>query len=277
MQKTKTIMGGIYFMAQKTLLQYCQNTLEQGSVLAMEKGTPIVSIMPMKEIKGNAYSWNVVDTLLPTEHRELGQDVEANELQTTKVTRELLILTNSCKTDRALGVVSDITDIMAEGQNLGMISMGKGLERKVIEGLNTYLTNNEAGKEFTGALSVDLLDDMIDYCNPNIIFVNNQGHRALKKLLKAEGQQLETIENFGKRVLKYGGIPVHVSHDLGDNEILAVNFNDEAVHGITNSGIRVYESERGVYHIADTELLYNVVAKTKNSFAKAVITATRSK
>lgn len=99
-------------MSQKLLLNYCQGTLEQGSVLAMEKSTPIVGVMPFKEIKGNAYSFNVVDTLISTEHRELGQDVVADEL------KELMILTNSVKTDRALGVMSDITDIMAEGQNL---------------------------------------------------------------------------------------------------------------------------------------------------------------
>lgn len=33
-------------MAQKNLLSYCQGTLEKGSVLAMEKGTPIVGAMP---------------------------------------------------------------------------------------------------------------------------------------------------------------------------------------------------------------------------------------
>ena len=264
-------------MAQKLLLNYCQGTLEQGSVYSMEKGTPIVSLMPFKQIKGNAYTFNIIDTLLPTEHRELGEDVEANEMQSTKVTRELLVLTNSCKTDRALGVMSDITDILAEGQHLGMVSMGKGLEKAVIQGLNTYLTQSEAGQEFKGALTVDLLDDMLDYCNPNIILVNNKGHRALKALLKAEGQQPETIENFGKRVIAYNGIPVHVSHDLGDNEILAIRFAEDGVHGITNSGVNVYQSERGVFHVAESELLWNVVAKTRNSFAKAVITPTRSK
>lgn len=34
------------------------------------------------------------------------------------------------KTDRALGVMSDITDIKAEGQHLAMVSSGKALEKK---------------------------------------------------------------------------------------------------------------------------------------------------
>lgn len=264
-------------MSQKLLLNYCQGTLEQGSVLAMEKSTPIVGVLPFKEVKGNAYSFNVVDTLIPTEHRELGVDVVADELQSTKVTKELMILTNAVKTDRALGIMSDLTDIMAEGQNLAMISSGKALEKKVIAELESYLSNDEAGKKFTGALTIDLLDDAVDFCQPNIIFVSNGSHRALKKLLKAENESTETIESFGKRVIAYNGIPIHVSHDLGENEILMVRFDEDGVHGITNSGVQVYEKESGVFHITDTELLYAVVCKTKNSFAKIEFTSTKSK
>lgn len=266
-------------MAQKNLLNLVHGTLEKGSVLAMEKGSPIVGAMTFQEIKGNAYSFNVVDTLLATEHRELGQDVTADEMQTRKVTRELVILTNSAKVDRALSVMADITDIKSEAQNLAMVSSGKALERKVIEALNTFITNDEAGKKFTGALTTDLLDDVLDYVvDANMIFVNNKGHRALKKLLKAEGQALETVESFGRRVQAYNGIPVHVAHDLADNEILVVNFGEEAVHGITNGGLRVYEKSVGVHDVTDTELLYNIVCKTKNSFAKAEFTASaRSK
>lgn len=232
-------------MSKKLLLNYCQGTLEQGSVLAMEKSTPIVGVMPFKEIKGNAYSFNVVDTLIPTAHRTLGQDVDADELQSTKVTKELMILTNSVKTDRALGIMSDITSVMAEGQNLAMISSGKALEKKVIAELENYLSNGS--------------------------------HRALKKLLKAENELTETIESFGKRVIAYNGVPIHVSHDLGANEILMVRFAEDGVHGITNSGVKVYEKEAGVHHITDTELLYAIVCKTKNSFSKIEFTTTKSK
>ncbi len=265
-------------MAQKKLLSYCQGTLEKGSVLAMEKGTPIVGAMPFKTIKGNAYSFNVVDTLIPTDHRELGQDVTANEITSTKVTKELVILTNSVKTDRALGVMADVTDIMAEGQSVAMISSGKALEKKTILALKEYLSNDQAGKKFTGALTTDLLDDAVDYvAGANMIFVNNQGHRALKKILKAEGMQGETIESFGKRVIAYNGIPVHVAHDLAENEILVVNFGEEAIHGITNGGLKVYETQQGVFHITDTELLYNIVCKVKNSFGIIEFTSPRSK
>lgn len=261
-------------MAQSNLLNMVQGMLEKGSVQAMEVGSPVVGAMTFQQIHGNSYTFNIIDTLLPTEHRELGQDVLPNEMQTTKVTRGLFILTNSAKTDRALGVMSDINDLKAEAQNLAMISSGKALEQKVIGELNNYLTRVEAGKLFTGVLSIDLLDDMVDYVSgANMIFVNNKGHRQLKKLLKSEGQKAEDIESFGKRVIAYNGIPVHVSHDLKDDEILVVNFSPEAVHGITNGGLRVYEKQFGVFDITDTEILYNVVCKTKNSFAKAEFTA----
>lgn len=261
-------------MSQKTLLNYCQGTLEKGSVLSMEKGTPIVGAMPFKQIKGNAYSWNVIDTLLPTTHRNLGEGVIASEIEPKKVTKSLSILTNSVKTDRALGVMSDITDIKAEAQDLAMISSGKALEKFVITELKNYLDSDTAGKKFEGALDSDLMDDCMDHCEPNIIFVSKASHRALKKLLKSEGQMPETIENFGKRVLAYNGVPVHVSQDLADNEILMVRFANDGIHGITNSGLQVYENLQGVFYVTDTELLYSVVAKTKNSFGLIEVGAT---
>lgn len=253
-------------MSQKTLLNYCQEILEKGSVLSMERGTPIVGAMPFAQIKGNAYSFNVIDTLIPTNHRELGEDVIASEIEPKKVVKTLSILTNSVKVDRALGVMSDITDIKAEQQVIAMISSGKALEKFVITELKNYLDSDTAGKKFSGALTTDLLDDCVEYCEPNMIFVSNASHRALKKLLKEEGQQPETRENFGKRVIAYNGVPVYVSHDLEDNQVLMVRFSEDGVHGITNQGLKVYESIQGVFNVSDTELLYNVVCKTKNSF-----------
>lgn len=258
----------------KNLLNYCQGTLAQGSVLSMEKGTPIVGAMPFKQIYGNAYSFNVIDTLVSTEHRELGEDIEAEIIQPTKVTKELMILSNSVKTDRALGIMSNITELKSEAQSLAMISSGKALEKKVISELKGYLQKSEAGKEFNGALTTDLMDDAKDHVNPNIIFVSNKTHRALKKLLKAEGQMPETVENFGRRVIAYDTIPVHPTHDLADNEILMVRFGED---GVTNGGLQVYDKEVGVNYVTDTELLYAVVCKTKNSFAKLTVTGLRSK
>lgn len=255
-------------MSQKNLLSYCQGTLERGSVLSMATATPIVEAMPFIQIRGNAYYYAVVDTLLPTEHRELGEDVTASELQSTKVTKSLVILTNSVKTDRALGVMSDITDIKAEGQHLAMVSSGKALEKKVIAELKDMLTKDIAGKKLTGELTIDLVDDALDAVpNANLIFVSNKSHRALKKLFKAEGYTPVQIEAFGRRVVSYNGVPIVVSQDLADNEILVVKFAEDGVHGITNGGLRVYEKELGVFHVADTELLYNIVAKVKHSFS----------
>ena len=42
-------------------------------------------------------------------------------------------------------------------------------------------------------------------------------------------------------------------------------------------GLQVYEKEVGVNYVTDTELLYAIVCKTKNSFAKLTVTGLRSK
>lgn len=258
---------------QKNLLNMVHGTLEKGCVKAMSDATPLVEALEVVEIKGNSYSYNVVDTLIPTAHRELGEEVVSNEMQTEKVVRELKILSNAIKTDRVYRHMSDITDIKAQSTELAMISNGKSFEKETIAELKSLEAQGLAGKKFTGALTIDLLDDALDYVNgANLIFVNNKGHRALKKLLRAEGQSPENIESFGKRVIAYNGIPVHVSDDLTDTEILVIRAEKNGVHLITNGGLVAYEQQENVFDVTYTELLHQVCAKTKNAFARVDFT-----
>lgn len=264
---------------QKNLLNMVHGTLEKGCVLSMATATPLVGALEVVEIKGNSYAYNVVDTLVPTAHRSLGEEVTATEMQTEKVVRELKILSNAIKTDRVFGQISDITDIKAQKTELAMVSNGKAFEKETIAELKDLLSKDLAGKKFTGALTVDLMDDALDYVNgANLIFVNNKGQRALKKLLKAEGQALETIESFGKRVIAFGGVAAHVSDDLADNEMLVIRAEKNGVHLITNGGMIAYERQENVFDVTYTDLLHQVCAKTKNAFAVVEFTApTKSK
>jgi len=262
----------------ENLMNYCTEDLARGSVLAMEKGTPLIKLMPYTKVRGNAYSYNIINNLIPTEHREIGADVEGAVLEPIKKTVNLKVLTNRAKVDRAMGIMSDITDLLAEQQSIGMISLGKALEKHCLAELQKYANEGTAGKEFNGALTTDLLDDALDFVTlgANAIFVNNNTHRALKKLLKAEGQKLETVEDFGRRVIAYNGIPVFVSHDLADNVALVVRLGEDAVHGITNQGLMAYNTDAGVMKITDTELIHNICVKTTDSFAVVKVTG-RSK
>lgn len=265
-------------MAQKNLLNMVHGTLEKGCVMAMGSATPLVEALEVVEIKGNSYAYNVVNTLIPTAHRELGQEVVANELQTEKVVRELKILSNAIKTDRALAVMGDITDIKAQSTELAMLSNGKAFEKATISELKDLEAKGLAGKKFTGALTVDLMDDVLDYVNgANLIYVNAKGQRALKKVLKAEGMALETVESFGQRVKGYNSIGIFVSDDLADNEILFIRAERNGVHLITNGGMLAYEQQENVFDVTYTELLHQVCAKTKNAFARIEFTATKSK
>lgn len=265
-------------MTQKNLLNLVHDTLAKGSVMAMSTATPLVELLPFTEISGNAYSYNVIDTLLPTEHRELGQDVDASEMQTKKDTVELCILTNSSKVDRALNVMQNITDIQAEAQDLAMKSSGYALEKKVIARLDEYITSEKAGVKFEGALNLDLLLDaresVIGLNEKNgAIFCNTKTQRKIKQVADAQDGYLTTIEQFGKNVAAFDNIPVVASPQIADNTIYFVKFADDGVHGITNGGLKVYNYDRGVHLITDSEMLYNVVTKTKNAFAKIEIAA----
>ena len=265
-------------MAQKNLLNLVHDTLAKGSVLSMATVTPIVELMPFTEISGNAYTYNVIDELLPTEHRELGADVEAAEMQTKKDTVELCILTNSSKVDRALNIMQNITDIQAEAQDLAMKSSGYALEKKVLERLEEYLSTEKAGVKFEGALNLDILLDAresvlgLDASN-GAIFCNTKMLRKIKNVAAAQDGYITNMEQFGKNVSAFDNIPVVASPQVDENAIYFVKFADDGVHGITNKGLQVYNYDRGVHLVTDTEMLYNVVAKTKNSFAKIEVNA----
>lgn len=268
-------------MEQKNLLNLVNGTLEKGCVLAMSTATPMVEALEFQEIQGNALTFNVVDALVPTEHRELGQDVEAVEIEPKKATVSLKILTNSVKTDRALNCMSDVTEIHAQQQEIAMKSSGKALEKQVFARLEEDLTGDVSGKEFTGALTLDLVDDAMDYVSPtrtgNIaLFVNPKTKRALTKLFKEDGYIATNIEAFGQLVPCYDNKPILVSDDIADNVIYVVRFGLDAVHGITNGGLKVYAENRGVFMVSDTEMLYNIVCKTKNAFAKVKATPMRA-
>lgn len=263
---------------QNSLLNLVQGTLEKGSVLTMSTATPVVDVLEFTQISGNSYSYNIVNDLIPTEHRELGQDVDAHDMKTEKKTIPLKVLTNSIAVDRALGVMQNITDIQAESQQLAMVSSGKALEKFVLTRLDEELTADTSGKKFTGALTIDLLDDALDYVRgiregKGIIFVNHKTKRALTKLFKAEGYTQTTIDVFGRKVTEYDNVPIMVSHDMADNQIFVVKFGLDAVHAITNGGLKCYNYDKGVFKITDTEMLYNIVCKTKTSFAKIEVTA----
>lgn len=258
-------------MAQSNLLNLCQGTLEQGTVLAMATATPVVEVLEMVQIQGNAYSYNVVNDVIATGHRELGEDVTPSELQTEKKTVGLKILSNSIKVDRALNVMQDVNAIQAESQSLAMISSGLQLEKEVLKRLDEELEQG-IGKKFTGPLTMDLIDDAMDYVRgiregKGIIFVSPKMKRELSKLMKLEGYKTANEEAFGRKATIYDNVPIITSENVADAKIYVVKFGMDAVHGITNGGIKTYNYDRGVHSVTDTELLYNVIAKTDKAFA----------
>ena len=265
-------------MSQKNLLaNYCHGELEKGSVVSACTATPVLNLMPFKKINGNSYTWNIVNTLFSVTDRELGQEVDTEVLASEKVTRPLIISTARASVDRASCVMQDVTDLLAETQHIQMLSFGAGIETKVVAGLKGFLTNNEAGVKVTGALTTDFMYDLEEACRPNVYFVNEKGARKLRALLKSVGQT-DTLESFGKVVYHFNGIPIHVSKNLAENEILAVRFAEDGVMGICNQGLLTYTQDSGVLKVTDSELIWNVICKTTDSFALGTFTApTRSK
>lgn len=261
------------------LSNMARETLEQGTVQAMEISFPLLKVLSWKQVSGNAYKHNILKELLPTEERELGQDVVSSEIETVPVITPLRVFTASAKVDRASCIQSDVTDLMAEQQKITAISLGAGLQTAFINTLNKHLKDGTAGVEIKAGLTIDNIDDCLDLMlNCSAIMCNKRTQRELKKLLKAEGYTPQEMNEFGNRVIGYNSIPLLVTEDIEDNAIFFLNTDEESgLIGITNSGLLCYNQDKGVFKITDNEIVCNVTPKTEKSFIKLTIPVGRSK
>jgi hypothetical protein len=68
-----------------------------------------------------------------------------------------------------------------------------------------------------------MLDDLLDQCpGANAILCGTGGHQLMTKLLRASAQVSITIDEYGKRLVSYNGVPLlNVGKDSADAEILA--------------------------------------------------------
>lgn len=266
-------------MSQKTLLNLVESTLAKGSVMEMEHAVPMLKLLPFEEIQGNAYSYCVNKTMLDTVKRELGQDVEQGVIEPIKDTVKLEIFTTSSKVDRMMAKFSNINDVLVENQKVSMVSNAYALEKHVIDRLDEYVETEKAGVLHTvEQLDMDvLLEAKADVHGLNetngAVFCNAKTLRKMKKIASQEVGYMTTMAQFGQNVNAFDNVPVVVSPQIKDGVVYFCKFGSDALHGITNAGLVTYTQDRGVFIITDNEIAMNLVAKTKNSFAKVEFTA----
>lgn len=156
----------------------------------------------------------------------------------TQVTANLKILGGDADVDNFLqATYSDPNDIEAEviGNRAKAIAHlysdsffngDTGVNPKSFDGLTKVLTGTSqevsAGTN-GGALTLDLMDQMIDLVKPgkpDALFLSRRSRRKLSSLRRASGNLLETgVDAFGRRALFYDGIPLIVDDFISDTQV----------------------------------------------------------
>lgn len=261
------------------LLNMATTDLAKGVVHCFNEESTLFTACPVLDVKGNATAYNQVSELFEVEKRELGQDVvNIQEMTTTKVIEPLEIFSNSVKVDRAMCMMSD-TDLRATETEVQAKSMARGCHKAILSKLkaNAGVKVVPTGAMPTAEEVAEAMDNMRFVDGAMLMLCNSKTNRALQKEAINQGFTYGQVEAFGRKLYQFNNVPVQVTADLEDGEVLVVYFSvAEGVCLASNGGIITYDQGlKGVFYVTDMELL--AVPVIKNTKAVAFVGKTVGK
>lgn len=256
------------------------NLFVQGTVKLMVEENPILKFLPMNPIAGDAYKfrqevdvggayWRAVNEDLPESTGRdvprveqlylMGRDIFMdNFLLRTQRTGEGSIDQKRNQYEKAARAISrEFSRSFFHGDDLVDPDEMPGLRRRLgsINGGDQIVTAGANGAVITTAMMDELIDTVID--GDTHIFMNATNRRNLTAAIQAGGASAtymvtySEVSGFGKQVMSYGGVPIHVIRDRGTGATILdfnetcgasnvtasayiVTFGDDAVFGIYN-------------------------------------------
>ena len=240
-----------------------QNPLQRGVVETFARTSPVLERLPFMDVNGNAYSYNVEQTLPGIAFR----DYNASYTESTGVvnphTEKLYIMGGISSVDRALvKTQGSVNNIRAIHDNMKAKAAALTFTAKFFNGDNTTaatefdglkerLTGDQA-LTYTGALTLDKVDELVDGVigGPTALFMSKATRRTVNALRRAAGQATEVVsDSFGRQIDAYAGIPIGVIEEdkdgaaiLADGEIYAIRMGvQEYVSGLQAGGMEVID------------------------------------
>lgn len=252
------------------LLNLCQENLDRGVVECFNAESTLLKVIPVQTITGHAVVYNRVKDGFTVEKRELGADiVTEQEMETTKIVEPLEISASRVKVDRGLVLMSgdDVRAIETEVQSKSMarqLHLDILTKVKNVAGVKVAIsgampTADEVAEGMDGMKSIDNA----------MMFCNAKTNRHLQKEAISQGFTYGQIEAFGKRMYQFNNVPVEVTQDLEDGEVIIANFDiAEGVSLATNGGVRAIDlGLNGVFYRTDVEFIGLPVVKNTKAVA----------
>jgi hypothetical protein len=248
--------------------------LESGVVEIFARNNPVLELLPFINIKGNAYKYNVEQTLPGIAFRAIRGSYTESTGVINPVTEALTIIGGDSDYDVAhIAMGTGDNDSRAVHDSLKAKALAlswlktffdgdnsvTGQENE-FDGMNVRLTGNQvitAGAN--GAqLTLDMLDQLCDAVTgaPSVLLMNKAARRKIRALARNSTTLTVSRDMFGREVDAYQGVPIRVveedssgadilgfDEEQGDSEvassIYAVRFGADALHGIQTAPVSV--------------------------------------
>lgn len=224
----------------------------RGVVDWLMKESPLIGALPMKSIQGNSLKYNVSTALPTASWTTVGTQISESTGTYEQRSTDIYTLIQNAYTDKSQIALNATQDPEAVDAALAAQAMAHEFEKTLITGqtsvdsnslqfkgllrilaeLETATTtdldgtNNDqvlVASATTGALSLPLMDELIDMIKPgkpDFLLMSRRMRRRLNVLMRAAGTsglQMTDAALFGIKASHYDTVPIYVSDWLLDN------------------------------------------------------------
>lgn len=212
-----------------------QDQLRAGVIEVYVENSPILQRVDFLGLRGNAYSYNMEGALPGVAFRGVNESYTPSTGIINPQTESLKIAGGELDVDAHI-IRSRGPQVRAAHEGMKIKALARSLNKAFIDGdssvdprefdgLNARLIGSQKILAGAGgaALTQDMLDDLLDQVpGANAILCGTGGHQLLTKLLRASSQVTIDIDEYGRRLVSYNGVPIlNVGKDASENEILA--------------------------------------------------------
>jgi len=240
-----------------------------GVVETIVQESPVLRYLPFMEVQGNELRYNQEATNPSASFYDVGDTwTEATPTFNSR-TAALRIIggdadidaflqqTYSSVQDLEAAIIAERAKAVAYAFSDSFYNGDSSANPKQFDGLKKLITSPSQIEDLGangGNLTLDAMDSFLDRVKPgrpDVILCSKRTRRKLNSLRRASGSVLETdVDQFGRHVLYYDGIPVEVDDSISDSEtkgtanncstMYAVKFGFQTgLMGIENGGIQV--------------------------------------
>ena len=213
-------------LEQASLL--AQDQLRAGIIEVFVQNSPILERIDFLSIRGNAYTYNLEGKLPGVAFRGVNEGFSESSGIINPQAESLRIAGGDLDVDKFI-IRTRGEHVRAAHEGMKIKAMSRYLNRMVFDGdsmsnprefdgLNRRLIGSQKILAGSGgaALTQDMLDGLLDAVPGASAFLTGMTGRSLMtKLLRGDSQISTTIDQFGRRITAYNGVPIL---DVGKSE-----------------------------------------------------------